>query len=141
MNKIALQDLVGGALQEKFANSFEKVIKNLQDPNTPYKNKRAINITLKFQQNETRDDLQVDIEVSEKLSPQTPMKTSFVVGKNLETGDVFAEEYGKQIKGQMTMSDYQTANVDGKTVDTETGEIIEESENSGVVDFRQAKNA
>lgn len=32
--------------------------------------------------------------------------------------------------------------IDGKTVDTDTGEIIEEAkENDGVVDFRQAKQA
>lgn len=34
MKNVELQKLVGGALQEKFAKSFEKVIENLQDPNT-----------------------------------------------------------------------------------------------------------
>lgn len=30
MNKIELKELVGGALQDKFQKSFEKVIENLQ---------------------------------------------------------------------------------------------------------------
>lgn len=141
MKNVELQDLVGGALQEKFAKSFEKVIANLQDPNTPYKNKRQIQITLKFQQNESRDDVQVDIEVTEKLSPQAPMKTAFSVGKDLRTGDIYAEEYGKQIKGQMSISDYQTVQIDGNTVDAETGEIIEGNKKETVVDFRDAKQA
>lgn len=141
MKNVELQDLVGGALQEKFARSFEKVIANLQDPNTPYKNKRQIQITLKFQQNENRDDVQVDIEVTEKTSPQAPMKTAFSVGKDLRTGDIYAEEYGKQIKGQMSLNDYQTVQIDGNTVDAETGEIIEENKKETVVDFRDAKQA
>lgn len=37
MNKVELKDLVGGALQEKFNKSFEKVIDNLQDVNTSFK--------------------------------------------------------------------------------------------------------
>lgn len=141
MKNVELQGLVGGALQEKFAKSFEKVIANLQDPNTPYKNKRQIQITLKFQQNESRDDVHVGIEVTEKLSPQAPMETAFSVGKDLRTGDIYAEEYGKQIKGQMSLNDYQTVRIDGDTVDTETGEIIEENKKETVVDFRDAKQA
>ena len=63
------------------------------------------------------------------------------IGKDLETGQVFAEEYGSQCRGQMTLDDYQGQRdqvVDGKTVDTETGEIREESR---VIDLREAKQA
>lgn len=42
MKNVELQKLVGGALQEKFAKSFEKVIENLQDPNTSFKIKRGL---------------------------------------------------------------------------------------------------
>lgn len=38
--KAELKDIVGGAVQERFNHSFEKVIENLLDENTPYKNKR-----------------------------------------------------------------------------------------------------
>lgn len=135
MNKVELQNLVGGAVQEKFNKSFEKVVENLQDMNTSYKNKRKITITLDFTQNENRDDVQVSVDVVEKLAPQAGLKTSFYIGKNLQTGEVFAEEYGKQVRGQMSINDYATEQViDGKTVDTDTGEIIDDG---NVVDFRK----
>ena len=78
--------------------------------------------------------------VSEKLAPQAPLETSFAIGKDLKTGELYAEEYGKQIKGQMTIDDYQKEQpqvIDGKQVDTATGEIIEEKQFSNVVDLRK----
>lgn len=129
MNKVELKDLVGGALQEKFNKAFERVIDNLQDVNTSYKNKRKIVIQLDFTQNEARDDVHVDVAVVEKLAPQAPMSTSFAIGKDLKTGEMFAEEYGKQIKGQMNMSNFI------EDVNTETGEIVETNK---VIDLRKA---
>lgn len=143
MNKVELKDLVGGALQEKFSKAFERVIENLQDQNTSFKVKRAITIKLGFDQNEMRNDVSVSIDVAEKLAPQAGMKTSFYIGKNLKTGELFAEEYGKQIKGQMNiddvMAEQQTA-IEGKIVDTDTGEILEEQPSSKVVDLRAVAN-
>ena len=134
MNKVELQDLVGGALQEKFGKSFEKVVQNLQDQNTSFKVKRKITIELSFDQNEARDDVSVSVDVKEKLAPQAGMKTSFYIGKDLRTGEIYAEEYGKQIKGQMRLEDLQT---EQKAVDTETGEVLTK-ETDKVFDFRKA---
>lgn len=50
MNKVELGELIGGALQEKFSKSFERVVENLQDQNTAYKDKRGITIKLVFEQ-------------------------------------------------------------------------------------------
>lgn len=142
MNNVELKDLVGGMLQEKFAQAFENVVKNLQDPNTSFKVKRGITIKLSFDQNEARDDVSCTVDVTEKLAPQAGMKTSFSIGKDLRTGEVYAEEYGKQIKGQMSFADLEAEKespvtvVDGKAVDTETGEI---HETNPVVDFRSRK--
>lgn len=143
MNNIDLKDLVGGALQEKFSKAFEKVIENLQDQNTSFKVKRGITIKMSFVQNEARDDVSVMVDVSEKLAPQAGMKTSFSIGKDLKTWELYAEEYGKQIKGQMSLKDYETAaepakvqKIDDDVVDTETGEVIKPVNN--VVDLRKA---
>lgn len=132
MNKVELKDLVGGALQEKFSKAFEKVVENLQDANTSFKTKRKITIQLDFTQNEARDDVHVDVAVVEKLAPQAPMKTSFAIGKDLKSGELFAEEYGKQVKGQMVLNDFAAKE---PAVDTETGEI---KQPDNVVDFRKA---
>ena len=104
--QIELQEMVGGALQEKFAQSFEKVIRNLQDVNTSYKVKRAITIKLSFSQTESRDDVVVDIDVVEKLAPAAPIRTQFAIGRDLETGQIYANEYGKGVKGQMSVKDF-----------------------------------
>ena len=137
MSKVNLEEFAGGALQEKFDQAFEKTIQNMLDPNTPWKNKRKITVEITLEQNEDRSDTAVNVSVVMKLAPVKPVETRMVIGKNLKTGEVFAEEYGKQIRGQMSIDDYQTQEVDGKTVDVETGEI---KETEKVVDFR-AKQA
>ena len=140
MKNVELKELVGGALQEQFGKSFEKVVENLQNPNTPYKNSREITIKLKFTQNEKRDDVKCAVQVSEKLAPQAPMETSFAIGKDLKTGELYAEEYGKQIKGQMSFDDLQKDQpqmIGGNMVDTSTGEIVSEQQFEKVVDFRK----
>lgn len=81
MNKVELQNLVGGQLQEKFERAFESVIENLQDPNTSFKVKRGITIKLSFTQNENRDDVSVSAQVVEKLAPQQDMNTKFYIGR------------------------------------------------------------
>ena len=122
-----LKDMVSGALQQKFQNSFERVMENMQDENTPYKDKRQITITMTFVQNEQRDDVVCDIAVKEKLAMQGGLKTHFSVGKDLRTGKVVAEEYGNQLKGQNAAENIAA-------VDMETGEISED-----VIDIRKAK--
>lgn len=141
MSRVNLETFAGGALQEKFDDAMEKVLVNMTDPNTPWKNKRKIVVEVSFEQNEDWDDSTVNVSVVTKLAAVKPVSTRMAIGKDLETGQVFAEEYGSQCRGQMTLDDYQGQRdqvVDGKTVDTETGEIREESR---VIDLREAKQA
>lgn len=141
MSRVNLETFAGGALQEKFDDAMEKVLVNMTDPNTPWKIKRKITVEVTFEQNEDRDDSTVNVSVVPKLAPVKPVSTRMAIGKDLETGEVFAEEYGSQCRGQMTLDDYQEQRdqvVDGKTVDTETGEI---REGSRVIDLRETKQA
>lgn len=133
MNNIELKEMVGGALQEYFGTSFKKVVENMQNPNTPYKNSREITIKLKFTQNEKRDDVKCVVLVSEKLAPQSPMETNFSIGTDLRTGEVYAVEYGKQCRGQLSMEDVKQP--EPVKVDQETGEVLPE-QTDNVVDFR-----
>lgn len=100
-----LSKLANGALQEKFSQTFANVLENLTDPNTPYKNKRSIEIKLIFEQNEDRDDVKCSIAVNTKLAPVLPVNTSFGVFKDLNEGTVKAEEYGSQLRGQTRLPD------------------------------------
>lgn len=128
MKKVSLEEIAGGALQEQFGKAFERVVDNLADPNTSFKEARKITITLKFTQNEQRDDVACDVLVTEKLAAQSATRTAFAVGKNLRTGEMFAEEYGRN---QMS--------IDNLNVDTETGEVIDEQpKKATVIDMRKA---
>jgi hypothetical protein len=127
VKNIELVELVGGALQEQFARAFENVLENLQNPNTPFKNAREINIKLKFTQSEQRDRAMCDITVTEKLAPQAPLGTAFSIGRDLKTGELYAEEYGGQLKLRMGN--------DTTEVDTETGEVVEAS--GKIIDIRK----
>lgn len=132
MAKVSLDQIMGGGLQEQFGKSFDRVIENLADPNTGFKEARKITIELKFTQNEARDDVSCAVSVKEKLAAQAPMHTAFVVGKNLKTGEMYAEEYGRHnhLKGQTTFEDMD--------VDPDTGEVLENKPKpAGVVDLRR----
>lgn len=146
MSKVNLEEFAGGALREKFNDAFEKIVSNMLDPNTPWKNKRKISVEITLTQNEDRSDTSVDVSVLTKLAPVKPIETRMTIGRDLRTGKIYAEEYGKQVRGQMSLGDIvppiqqnenQAASqvIDGKAVDPETGEILEESNN--VVDFRK----
>lgn len=110
-------------------------------PQYPWKKSRELNIKLTFSQNESRDDMAVDVSVTSKIAPVTAIQTRMAVGKDLRTGQVYAEEYGKQVKGQMSFADVLQAAetvaepervvVGEEVVDTETGEVI-----GKVMDFR-----
>ena len=137
--EISLQELAGGALQDKVNQAFEKVMQNMQDPNTPWKNKRKITVGITFAQNEDSTDCTCDISVDTKLAAVKPVSTKFCTQKDLATGEIYAQEYGPGIRGQMSFEDVDQnmVEINGNMVDTETGEIKED----GVIDLRGAKQA
>ena len=105
--KLDLNKFAGGVLQEKFNGALTEVIKNMQDPNTSFKNKRGITISIGFTQNEQRDDAKISVSVTTKTSPVLPIETALYMGKDLDTGDIEIREYGKQVAGQMSFNDIQ----------------------------------
>lgn len=140
MAKVNLETFAGGALQEKFDDAMEKVLQNMTDPNTPWKNKRKITVEVTFEQNEDRDDSSVNVSVIPKLAAVKPVETRMAIGRDLTTGKCYAEEYGNNVRGQMSFDDLQRPEVvvvEGKTVDLETGEIKDGA--TQVVDFRAVK--
>ena len=105
MLHVDLTQLAGGTLQEKFDREITRVVENMQDPNTPFNEKRGITINLSFHQNELRDDAKIEISVKSKLASVISAKTNFAMGKDLKSGEVLVREYGKGIPGQMSFSD------------------------------------
>lgn len=129
MSKVNLKEFAGGALQEKFDTAMESVLANMLDPNTPWKNKREINIKVAFEQNEDRDDTHVEVSVVPKLAAVKSIGIRMAIGKNIKTGELYAEEYGNQVRGQLSMDDM---------VEPEN-EDSEKEPNNKVVDLRAAR--
>lgn len=136
MSKVNLETFAGGALQEKFDAAMEQVLTNMLDPNTPWKNKREITVKVTFEQNEDRCDTTVDVSVVPKLAAAKSIGTRMAIGKNIKTGELYAEEYGNQIRGQMSLDDYEKHQETDPSVEEETG-----AAEKTVVDFRAAKQA
>ncbi len=107
MLQIDLNELAGGELGVQFQEAAKRVIANMLDPNTSYKNKRGITIKLTFEQNEARNDVTIGIQTETKLAPQQPIKTHFAIGKDLRTDELYMQEYGGGIRGQASIEDYQ----------------------------------
>lgn len=125
MSKVNLEEFAGGALQEKFDVAMEQVLANMLDPNTPWKNKREINIKVTFEQNEDRDDTTVDVSVVPKLAAAKSIGTRMAIGKNIKTGELYAEEYGNQVRGQMSMNlEAQETEKEDSTKES-TGKVVD----------------
>ena len=127
MELLDLQNIAGGALQEKADEAMRKVLENMQDPNTPWKVKRQITIKIAFTQNEERDDTAVDLSVETKLAPVSPVRTRMAIGRDLNNGKTYAEEYGRQLKGQMSLELEQNSSgtEDSDGTDTEESKVID----------------
>lgn len=128
---VDLNQIAGVELAAQFTDALFKVVGNLKDPNTPFKNKRGITIKLTFEQNEMRDDVTVGVSVETKLASRSPAKTQMAIGKDLATGELYIEEYGRGIAGQMSLDKYPTGS-DGQI-------LIEADDTAEVVDYRNKK--
>lgn len=124
-----LSKFAGGAVQQDFDRAIAEVFANMQDPNTPYKPKRSVTIKVGFEQNEQRDDMNVEIVVDKKLVSKSSISTKMAIAKDLKSGKIVAEEYGKQIKGQMSLDDYQQEDEE----DTEQSGEQQEQDGKGKV--------
>lgn len=116
MLNVELNTLANGELQEKFNREVTKVIDNMQDPNTPFGDTRSITIKINFKQNEKREDAKIDISVTSKLAGVIKTTTGFFMGKDLRTGQLIVKEYGKQIPGQMSLTDMESDTEEKKVV-------------------------
>lgn len=140
--RLTLASLCGGAVQEKVDRALEKVANNILDPNTDPKKKRVITLKITLKPDESDyEDVQVSADVSYTLAPELGIQTRFFVNKDLRSDKVTVMEHKKgEIRGQLDFNDIGLTPEPAtkRTVDKETGEIMEESETVGqVVDFRK----
>lgn len=135
--RLTLATLCEGAVQEKVDRALEKVAKNILDPNTDPGKKRSITlkITMKPDENDN-EDVEVTADVSYSLAPEVGVQTRFFVNRDLQSEGVTVMEHKKgEIRGQLDFSDLAIAGE--KTIDSETGEIVDNEKVQSVLDFRK----
>lgn len=104
-SSICLSRIANGQLEEKFQHELARVMQNLMDINTPYRDKRKITIDMTFGQDEERREIQISLAVKSKLAPRAPVRTHFGTGRDLKTGKLYIEEYGSQLRGQTQLKE------------------------------------
>ena len=113
MDKITLENIARGALQEKFEDELQTVIKNILDPNTEAKKARELHLVLKFAPNSHRTTIGVTCVAKSKLIPTKGIETTLDIGRDNKGNYVASERVG-EIAGQ-------------SEIDFDTGEIVNET--------------
>lgn len=146
MKHINIEQFSNGELTQQINREMEAVARNIADPNTEAKTARKITVTITMKPNEQRNFITTSITTKSALAPTLGAVTALGIRKDLKSGEIEVGEIGNQIPGQMSMEDVAVQQptvpvheVDRRTVNTETGEIIESAGN--VVDLRKAREA
>lgn len=97
-----LDELMDGALTERFNREMERVLANVFDPNTNPKQKRQIQIVIDIAPNDRRDAAEFKVDVKSKIaSPVAIAQTVFL--HQDDQGNVTATEMTKEVPGQISM--------------------------------------
>ncbi len=97
-----LDELMDGALTERFNYEMERVLQNVFDANTKAKAKRQIQIVVDITPNERRDAADFRVDVRSKLAPVEPVAQTVMIYQD-DDGNVTATEITSQVPGQIGM--------------------------------------
>lgn len=125
--QVDLSSFAEGALQEKFDKEFQKVIENIQDPNTEWKKPRKLLMELTFRTDEDRELSIVSIVAKSTLALSKDATAKILIGMDGK-GGYLANELNTQINGQQRIR-----------VDLETGEVLNPEENDNIHGIKLVK--
>ena len=97
-----LDELMDGALTERFNYEMDRVLQNVFDLNADPKKKRQIQIIIEIAPNERRDAAEFKVDVKSKLAQPMPVAQTVMLYQD-DDGNVTATEITNQIPGQMDM--------------------------------------
>lgn len=90
---VSLENLGSGAAVELFDDAMQKVLANINDPNTKAQAVREITLKVKIKPvGDQRDVATVEMQAIPKLAPVQPASTSISIGKTI-AGKVEAREW------------------------------------------------
>ena len=98
-----LDELMDGALTERFNREMDRVLENVFDPNTDQKAKRQIQIVIEIAPNETRDAARFKVDVKTKIAPPVAISQICFLYQD-DKGNVTAAEVTREVPGQIDMS-------------------------------------
>lgn len=98
----SLDQVMNGAVNERFKTELEKVWQNIFDPNTNPEQKRSVTLTFTFKPNQNRDAAAMSFNVSSKVAPPVPVQQTVLMYQR-DDGSVIVTERTEQIPGQMDM--------------------------------------
>lgn len=98
----SILEMNSGAILERANREAAKVQENIEDPNTDWKRKRKIQITLVFEASADRETVQMETEVKTTLAPMMPVTTTVYMVRD-DQGDPMIVEAVRQTPGQLDM--------------------------------------
>ncbi|MEE4565253.1 replication terminator protein [Paenibacillus polymyxa] len=131
---VKLSGLVQGGVQEQFNKEWDRVIRNIDDPNTSATAARSITITITLKPDKKRKTINSTIATKSTIAPDNPLDTTFVMGAD-SAGNVVSKELMFGDEDQTFFDNEGTVRTGtGEPVDQDTGEI--KSGDGNVVNFR-----
>ncbi|HDR6822022.1 TPA: replication terminator protein [Bacillus thuringiensis] len=97
---IDLNSLADGAVAEKVDAEFQRVLKNMADPNTDPTKARSITVTLTFVGDKKRKTWGCTSKVSSKLAPTKEVESTFIIDRE-DDGRIVGRELSSGVPGQM----------------------------------------
>lgn len=97
-----LDELMDGALTERFNYEMERVLNNVFDLNTDPKKKRQISIVIDIAPNERRDAADFRVDVKSKLAAPMAIAQTVMIYQD-DDGNVTATEISNQVPGHIDM--------------------------------------
>lgn len=88
---VKLSGLVQGGVQEQFNKEWDRVIRNIDDPNTSATAARSITITITLKPDKKRKTINSTIATKSTIAPDNPLDTTFVMGAD-SAGNVVSKE-------------------------------------------------
>jgi len=81
LQEVTLETVAQGAAPERFQHEWNRLLENIQDPNTGPEVVREVTIKVKVKPSGDRDSAQVALEVKSKLAPPAPVGDLIYMGK------------------------------------------------------------
>ncbi len=98
MDKLSLENLGRGAAAQLFAREMEKTLANILDPNTPWKPKRVVKLTVEIFPDEERGTGEVEISCASKLPGARGFATRLYMAKGPDGKPIAREDDTQQGK-------------------------------------------